>query len=60
MINDEAVLAAARVMSDRDANSFKLDKDDHWKMYSQDYIEDALTLRNAVIKTFPKNLGVEL
>jgi len=40
-LTDKMILVAARVMNDRQADACNVDKDDQWKIYGQDFIDDA-------------------
>lgn len=40
-LTDEMVVAAARTLSDRHAAACNVDCGDVWKMYGNDFIEDA-------------------
>ena len=47
------VSAAARVLADRSAEACNVDKDDNWKVYSEDFIEDARAALEAAEKAKP-------
>jgi len=42
------IFAAARVLADRSAEACGVDKDDNWKIYSEDFIADARTALAAI------------
>ena len=46
-LTDEMVVAAARMLNERQADACGVDKDDQWKMYGQDFIEDARAMLEA-------------
>lgn len=46
-LTDAMVSAAARVLNDRQAQACGVDKDDQWKIYGQDFIEDARAMLEA-------------
>jgi hypothetical protein len=46
-LTEEQVAAAARVMNDRQAEVCGVDKDDQWKIYSDDFKDDARAMLEA-------------
>jgi hypothetical protein len=46
-LTDKMVLIAARVMSDRQADACNVNKEDQWKVYGQDFIDDARAMLEA-------------
>ena len=46
-LTDKMVLIAARVMSDRQADACNIDKEDQWKVYGQNFIDDARAMLEA-------------
>ena len=46
-LTDAMVSAAARVLNNRQAEACGVDKDDQWKVYGEDFIEDARAMLTA-------------
>jgi hypothetical protein len=46
-LTDKMIYVAACVMNDRQAEACNVDKDDQWKIYGQDFIEDARAMLEA-------------
>lgn len=42
--DDVAISKMARILSDREASACCVDPDDHWKIYSQEFIDDVLVM----------------
>lgn len=46
-LTDEMVVAAARVLNERQADACGVDRDDQWAIYSDDFKADALAMLKA-------------
>jgi hypothetical protein len=46
--DERAVSVAARILSDRSAEACGVNRDDNWKIYSEDFIEDARAVLAAI------------
>lgn len=47
-VDKRIVSAMARTMSDRNADACNVDREDYWKTYGQDYIEDVQAMVDSV------------